>query len=103
MLNPKILLTWPEAIVIAAAEVKPAITGTDMKSITTPKRNIPNTRIMMPLKKERSTAYAGPSGPCAAYCAVIRAIIAVGPTVMSFELPKNKYMKQPMNAEYKPY
>jgi hypothetical protein len=30
-------------------------------------------------------------------------MMAVGPTVMSFELPNKQYMKQPMNAEYKPY
>ncbi len=28
----------PEAMVIAAAEVKPAVTGTDMKSIIKPKK-----------------------------------------------------------------
>jgi len=28
----------PEAMVIAAAEVKPAVTGTDMKSIMKPKK-----------------------------------------------------------------
>ena len=103
MVRPKMLFTCPEAIVIAAAEVKPAITGTDIKSITTPRRNIPRTRVINPLRNARSIAYAGPSGPPPAYWAVIRAIIAVGPTVISFELPKNKYTKHPMNAEYRPY
>ena len=30
----------PEAIVIAAAEVNPAVTGTEIKSITNPKINL---------------------------------------------------------------
>ena len=50
------LFTWPDAMVIAAAEVKPAITGTDIKSISTPKRNNPKTKIMMPLRNARRTA-----------------------------------------------
>ena len=98
--NPKILLTCPDAIVIAAADVNPAITGTDIKSITTPSLSIPRTRIIMPLKNARSTAK---SGPFCTYDAVIRAIIAVGPTVISLELPKIRYMKHPINAEYSPY
>jgi hypothetical protein len=33
-------------------------------------------------------------------CSDVRSdMMAVGPTVMSFELPKMQYMKQPMNAE----
>ena len=36
MFKPKMDLTWPEAMVIAAADVNPAVTGTDIKSITNP-------------------------------------------------------------------
>jgi len=70
--RPKSPRTWLEAIVIAAADVKPAFTGTDMKSITTPKNhhirvyfkpkknvkinvlpnlNIARIKIMIPLRK----------------------------------------------------
>ena len=36
IVRPKMCLIWPEAIVMAAADVKPAITGIEMKSITKP-------------------------------------------------------------------
>ena len=35
--RPKRLPIWPEAMVMAAAEVKPAVTGTEMKSIKKPR------------------------------------------------------------------
>lgn len=33
----------------------------------------------------------------------MRAIKAVGPIVISLQLPKIAYIKHPMNAEYRPY
>lgn len=35
--------------------------------------------------------------------AVIKDMIAVGPRVISLDVPKKTYTKQPMNAEYNPY
>ena len=36
--RPKRPPIWPEAMVMAAADVKPAVTGTEMKSITKPSK-----------------------------------------------------------------
>ena len=93
---PKTLDNCFEAIVIDAADVKPPITGTDMKSITNPSLRIPNKEIMTPQMKARRIAY---STPKTAYSAVKMDIIAVGPTVTSLLLPKIMYTKHPMNAE----
>jgi hypothetical protein len=38
-----------------------------------------------------------------AKAAVNRDMMAVGPSVMSFDVPRNVYTKQPINAEYNPY
>ena len=35
--------------------------------------------------------------------AVIRDMMAVGPSVMSFDVPRKQYTKHPMKAEYRPY
>ena len=83
-----------------AAEVKPPITGIDIKSITKPSRRIPNSEIITPHMKARRMAY---STPKTAYSAVKIDMIAVGPTVTSLLLPNIIYIKQPINAEYKPY
>lgn len=55
---------------------------------------------MIPVVKAKRTAK---SDPKSAFSAVMSAMIAVGPTVTSFVLPKMQYMKHPMKAEYKPY
>ena len=34
---------------------------------------------------------------------VMRDMMAVGPSVMSLDVPNTMYTKQPMNAEYRPY
>lgn len=34
---------------------------------------------------------------------VMSDMMAVGPSVMSFDVPKKQYTKHPMKAEYKPY
>ena len=61
-------------------------------------------RMMSPLMKVRRTAKTGPAcAPFAACSAVMRDMMAVGPTVMSLELPNSVYTKHPMNAEYRPY
>ena len=56
--------------------------------------------MIIPLRNVSNTAKSGPNAACSA---VIKDIMAVGPTVMSLELPKMQYMKQPMKAEYNPY
>lgn len=35
--------------------------------------------------------------------AVMRDMMAVGPSVMSLAVPRKQYTKHPMKAEYKPY
>ena len=97
---PKTFANCLDAIVIDAADVKPPITGTDIKSITKPNRKIPNNDIITPHMKARRIAY---SNPLIEYSAVKMDIIAVGPTVTSLLLPNIKYMKHPINAEYSPY
>ena len=54
---------------------------------------------MTPVVNARRTAK---SVPRSAFSPVIKAMIAVGPTVTSLVLPKMQYIKQPMKAEYKP-
>ena len=76
------------------------MTGTEMKSMRKPRRRRPQTRMMQPERKVRRTAY---SGPCWACRPVMRAMMAVGPMVMSLELPSKMYTKHPMKAEYSPY
>lgn len=93
---PKIFDNCFEAIVMDAADVKPPITGTDMKSITNPSLRIPNNEIITPQMKARRMAY---SIPRTAYSAVKMDIIAVGPTVTSLLLPNIMYTKHPINAE----
>merc|ERR1719319_2224731 len=46
--RPSKLFTCPEAMVMAAADVNPAITGTDMNSITNPSCSSPNKSMMAP-------------------------------------------------------
>ncbi len=62
----------------------------------------PHAKTMTPVKKARTTARSGLTSPwnCSA---VMRDMMAVGPTVMSFELPNTQYTKQPMKLEYRPY
>ncbi|CAN7950098.1 unnamed protein product [Ixodes pacificus] len=91
-------------MVMAAAEVKPLITGPDMNSTmkpTTRKQGKTKSIWMMPERKVRMTAYVGP--PCFTYSAVMMDMMAVGPIVRSLQLPKMAYMKPPMNAVYRPY
>ena len=57
MLTPSKLFHCPLAMVSAAAEVKPAITGTEMKSIKKPSWRRPQRRMMIPDKKVKRTAY----------------------------------------------
>ena len=59
---------------------------------------------MTPQKNVRSRAYVGsPFTGDVAKAAVIRDMIAVGPRVMSLEVPSSAYTKGPINAEYRPY
>ena len=76
-----------DAIVMDAADVKPPITGTEIKSITNPSLKIPNKDIITPHTKAKRTAY---SIPKIAYSAVKIDMIAVGPTVTSLLLPNIK-------------
>lgn len=80
---PKRLLTWPVAMVRAAAIVKPVVTGTDMNRMSTPRLSKPIRVMMQPDRKHISTAYAGlPS----TYGCTISAMMAVGPVEERFEL-----------------
>ena len=91
---------------MAAADVNPAITGTEKNSMRNPNLSTPKRKTTMPVVKANKIANSGGvcSAPCAfAYSAVIRDMMAVGPTVMSLELPKMQYTKPPMKAEYRPY
>ena len=93
---------------MAAADVNPAITGTEKNSMRNPNFRIPKRKMTMPVVKANNVASSGgvvAPDPCpvAAYSAVIKDIMAVGPTVMSLELPKMQYTKPPMKAEYRPY
>jgi hypothetical protein len=72
----------------------------DLIQKSLPNLRNPRTLIMIPVRKVSKTTNAGPLFACSE---VINAIMAVGPTVMSLQLPNIKYMKQPMKAEYKPY
>lgn len=100
ILSPKMLFTCPEAIVMAAAEVNPDMTGKDMKSMTMPSLKRPRPKVMKP---DKNVSKMTKTGPLLAYCDVIRAIMAVGPMVMSFDVPRNMYTKHPIKAEYSPY
>lgn len=82
------------------------LTCTRTQTVSTPRRalpklQMPEARMMMPLRKQRSTAKSGPPSP--EYSWVMMAMMAVGPMVMSLQLPRSVYTKQPMNAEYRPY
>lgn len=104
--RPKSFSTWPDAIEMAAADVNPAITGTEKNSMRNPNFSTPKRKTTMPVVKANKMANSGGvwSAPCPfAYSAVIRDMMAVGPTVMSLELPKMQYTKPPMKAEYRPY
>ena len=57
----------------------------------------------MTINPDRKVNNTTNAGSLLAYSDVKRAIIAVGPTVISLQLPKIMYMKHPINAEYKPY
>jgi len=83
--TPSRLFHWLLAMVIAAAEVKPAMTGKEKKSMRNPRRRKPAMRITIPVKKVSRIAYSGPKWEI---LAVIKAMIAVGPMLMSFSLPK---------------
>ena len=56
----RLQLAWLLAIVTAAEDVKPTITGREMKSIRKPSWRSPDTRMMTPEIKVSRTAYSGP-------------------------------------------
>ena len=70
-----------------------------------PKWNIPINVWTTPQANDKKTAYVGSPIPLGevANAAVIKDIMAVGPSVISLEVPKIVYIKQPMKAEYNPY
>ena len=49
-------LIWPLAMVMAAPEVKPAMTGWEMKSMRKPSLRLPQMKTMIPVKKASSGA-----------------------------------------------
>lgn len=83
--NPSKFLIWPLAIVIAAAVVKPDITGVEINCTKNPRFKSPSTRVNIPYKNVRRTAKSGFSPATNGW--VIIAIIAVGPMVTALQLP----------------
>lgn len=83
---PKKLLSWTEAISKDAAHVKPAITGNEKYSMTKPKLNNPRRKMIKPEMKVRRIATFG---PYLVTCgSTMIAIMPVGPTFTSLQLPK---------------
>lgn len=74
--KPKNDLICPLAIVIAAAVVKPTVTGYDINCIKNPKFNKLSNKMTIPLKNDANTAK---SGEAVTYFCTIIAIMAVGP------------------------
>ena len=83
---------------IAPCEKKPplviTIPGNQFKDL--PNLSNPSNIMTIPDKKVRSITNAGSLLACSA---VMKAIIAAGPTAMSLEVPKMTYIKQPIKDE----
>lgn len=94
-------LIWLLMIVIAAAVIKPVITGIEINCTTKPKLSSPSSRMIHPDRNDAKMAPAGPSW--STLCWTISAIMAVGAIVISFTLPKNAYTNEPIKFEYSPY
>lgn len=72
--------------------------------IYVPSENSPIMTWKNPHARVRMMAYVG--SPCIGdvpKAAVIRDMMAVGPNVMSLDVPRKQYTKHPINAEYSPY
>lgn len=71
---------------------------------SSPSFKTPSVNWMIPQKRHKMMANVGSSAiGVAANAAVIRDMSAVGPRVISLEVPRKMYRKQPMKAEYNPY
>lgn len=69
-----------------------------------PKLRRPNKSCTQPVMRQRTMAYVASSSIGeVAKVAVMRDMMAVGPSVMSLAVPRKQYTKHPMKAEYKPY
>ena len=84
------------------------VSMTPNHSVNLPKRNEPKRNCTTPQKNASATAYVGslrpePSPKDFPYVATRRDTMAVGPTETSFEVPRKKYIKDPMKDEYNPY
>lgn len=69
-----------------------------------PKLRRPSKSCTQPVMRQRTMAYVASSSIGeVAKVAVMRDMMAVGPSVMSLAVPRKQYTKHPMKAEYKPY
>lgn len=85
-LIPKISLTCDVRIIKATADVNPDETGPETKSIKNPRPNIPINNSIKPHKKHNRTDFC--HEPFAVWY-VSKALIALGPTGTSLQLPNN--------------
>ena len=76
---------------MAAAEVKPVVTGIDINLTKTPRFKMPKTSIIQPDKKQSNTALSGLPDT---WACTIKAIIAVGPlSNESILIPNKNHLK----------
>lgn len=88
-------------MVMAAADVNPAVTGIEMNCTRKPRLSSPKPSTTHPTKNADRMANAGPR--LATWTCTISDMMAVGPIVTSLQLPNKAYTKHPMKAEYNPY
>jgi hypothetical protein len=90
-------LNWLNPIIIAADEVKPAITGWDKKFTKNPNLNTPIDNCMLPTKKAsniESAIYSSEpaSESCPTPLAISKLTMATGPTASCLDVPSNAYI-----------
>jgi hypothetical protein len=104
---PSSVPTWPSAITIDDPSVKPLITGREKKFARKPMRNkpqasstAPDSRASWPASMPYSAVPGAASGPSAD--AVIRAMIAIGPTDCAPLVPNSAYSSGGAMLAYRP-
>lgn len=89
-------LTWTLPICMAAAVVKPAVTGIEINCTRKPRLSRPSVSTTRPDMNEANTAK---SAFIRTYRWTIKAMMAVGPMVTLWQLPTTQYTKLASSSE----
>ena len=105
--TPSILFSCDSAMMIAAAFVKPTITGCDRKLTTAPRRNTPSASCITPtISVSRMASATKDSEPGAANCASVALVssetMATGPVASCWDDPHIAPMITGRKAAYRP-